>query len=162
MRTEDPAGWSNEYSVSIPEIDEQHKTLFELVGKIREAISAHHGSATSREVMDQLVEYTRVHFALEENLMRTGKFPGFEAHCVLHKNLIAEVVSMQEKIKSGKAAISFELLHFLHNWLKNHIQVEDMQYSRYFAQHGHDEFSSWARRSDEALKKQKKKWWKFW
>ncbi|GHT85313.1 hemerythrin [Betaproteobacteria bacterium] len=162
MRKEDPAGWSDDYSVGIPEIDEQHKTLFELVNKIHDAISAHQGSAASREVMDQLVEYTRVHFALEQNLMHTGNFPGYKEHCVLHTNLIDEVVSMQEKINSGKVAISFELLHFLRNWLSKHILVEDKQYARYFNTHGHDQFSNWARRSDEAMKKQRKKWWKFW
>jgi hemerythrin len=162
MRTDSPFVWSDEYSVGIPEIDEQHKTLFDLINRIHDAINAHRGSAVCQDVMSQLVDYTKVHFTLEQNLMQMGNFPGYEEHWAHHRDLIAEVESMQAKISSGKAAISFELLHFLRNWLTKHILGEDMKYSRYFAKHGHSTFSNWARHSDEVLQKQKKKWWKFW
>lgn len=125
--------WSEQFSVGIPEIDEQHKTLFDLINKIHTAILERRGSAACAEVLDELVSYTRVHFGLEQNLMRSGKFPGYAAHCALHHSLVAEVESMQSKIRSGKAAISFELLHFLRNWLTGHILTEDMKYAAFFS-----------------------------
>lgn len=153
--------WSEEYSVGIPEIDEQHKALFGLVDKIHVAILDHKGTAACVEVLDELVDYTRIHFALEQSLMHMGKYPDYENHCVLHRDLVTQVETLQKKIHSGSAAISFELLHFLRNWLHKHILSEDKKYAHFFASNGHGSFSSWAARSNEAITK-RKKWWKFW
>ncbi|MDR0634775.1 MAG: bacteriohemerythrin [Azoarcus sp.] len=154
--------WSDEYSVGIPEIDDQHKMLFELIDRIHTAILEHKGTAACVEVLDELVDYTRIHFALEQSLMHMGHYPDYEAHCALHRSLVAEVEALQSRIHSGSAAISFELLHFLRNWLSKHIMGEDKKYSEFFAAHGHESFSNWAQRSDEIINKRRKHWWQFW
>jgi hemerythrin len=154
--------WSDKYSVGIPEIDEQHKTLFDLIDKIHTAIFEHKGTSACVGVLDELVDYTRIHFALEQSLMHMGGYPGYEEHCALHRELVSEVEAMQSKIHSGSAAISFELLHFLRTWLSKHILGEDQQYGAFFARHGHDNIRSWSQRSNEVINKRKKRWWKFW
>ncbi|MDR0529514.1 MAG: bacteriohemerythrin [Zoogloeaceae bacterium] len=157
--------WSDEYSVGIDEIDEQHKTLFKLVNRLHKAITDKEGSSVCGSILDELVDYTRVHFALEQTLMRIGNYPDYEAHCVLHKNLVSEVEALQQKIASGRAAISFELLQFLRNWLTKHILSEDMKYGQYFQKKGQQkEIGQWSADSRSAMEKHKKKssWWKFW
>ncbi|MCL2876479.1 MAG: bacteriohemerythrin [Betaproteobacteria bacterium] len=154
--------WSEPFSVGIPEIDEQHKTLFDLIDKIHTAILHHKGSAACAEVLDELVDYTRIHFGLEQCLMHIAKYPEYEAHCFLHRKLVSEVEALQHKIHSGKAAISFELLHFLRTWLTTHILGEDKKYAVFFASDKYGNFNAWAPRFGERLQKQKKKWWKFW
>jgi len=154
--------WSEQFSVGIPEIDEQHKTLFDLIDKIHTAILNHKGSAACAEVLDELVDYTRIHFGLEESLMHIAKYPEYEAHRSLHHKFVSEVEALQHKIHSGKTAISFELLHFLRTWLSTHILGDDKKYAVFFASNGHGSFDAWAQRSGESLQKHKKKWWKFW
>jgi hemerythrin len=155
--------WSEEFSVGIPEIDEQHKTLFTLVNTLYVAILDHKGTAACTEVLDELVDYTRVHFGLEQSLMHIGKYPEYENHCALHRELVDEVVALQDKIRSGKASISFELLHFLRTWLIKHILGEDKKYAAFFASNGHGGgYDGWAERSSEVIRRRKKKWWKFW
>jgi len=154
--------WSEHFSVGIPEIDKQHKTLFDLVNMIHTAILEHKGSAVCAEVLGELADYTRVHFGLEQSLMHMGKYPEYEAHCSLHRKLVGEIEALQEKIHSGKAAISFELLHFLRTWLAKHILGEDKKYAEFFATNKHSSFGAWAQRSSEVLRKRKKKWWRFW
>jgi len=154
--------WSEHYSVGIPEIDEQHKTLFSLVNMLHTAILEHKGTAACAEVLDELVDYTRIHFGLEQSLMRVSKYPEYEAHCALHRELVNEVETLQNKIHSGKTAISFELLHFLRTWLTRHILGEDMKYAEFFALGEHSDFGAWAQQSDKVIRQRKKKWWKFW
>jgi hemerythrin len=159
--------WSDEYSVGIAEIDEQHKTLFVMIDKLHQAIMKHEGSAACKTILVELVDYARVHFALEQTLMRVGKYPEYEAHCKLHKDLVEEVEALQKKIASGRAAISFELLQFLRNWLTKHILNEDMKYGAFFKgeQEGHENtVNEWTTRSRQTMEKHKKKsaWWKFW
>lgn len=157
--------WSDEYSVGVEEIDAQHKTLFELLGKLQQAIHAKHGSAACIEILDELVAYTKVHFTLEESLMRLSHYPDLEAHQKRHRELVTEVEAMYEKIHNGGGAISFELLHFLRNWLTKHILSEDMRYSGHFATSG---FGTGAQPAVAAAPRKAAKapaaraWWKFW
>lgn len=121
--------WSDELSVGIQEIDEQHKVLVGLVNDMHRAIHEHHGSDTARNILEQLGDYTRVHFAVEESLMRIFDYPGYEEHKKQHEELIAQFRASQDKVRSGTAKISFELLHFLKLWLSQHILESDKEYA---------------------------------
>lgn len=154
--------WSEEYSVDVPEIDDQHKILFELIDRLDRAIKERRGSAACEEILGELIEYTKVHFSLEEALMRLANYPKFAEHCQLHSELIAEVEAMSAKVKDGQVAISFELMQFLRNWLTKHILKEDKQYSAYFGSSGFCGDSQWSKDAERASAEKKRKWWKFW
>ena len=125
--------WSDDIlSVGIEEIDEQHKLLVGLVNRMHDAIHQRHGSDVVKDILAELVDYTRIHFAVEESLMRILHYPGYEEHKELHEELLSHVKELQEKVASGKTAIGFELMHFLKNWLTTHIMEEDKNYSGLF------------------------------
>ncbi len=128
--------WSDELSVGIEEIDSQHKVLVGIINKMHEAIHQRHGSDVVKEILNELAEYTRIHFAVEESLMRILNFPGYEEHHEQHDELIGHMAELQEKVNSGKTAIGFELMHFLKVWLTKHILKEDMLYSNFFLASG--------------------------
>ncbi|MGD8908391.1 MAG: bacteriohemerythrin [Chromatiales bacterium] len=128
--------WSNDLSVGIEEIDEQHKVLVGLVNKMHEAIHQRHGSDVVISILSDLADYTRIHFAVEESLMRILNYPGYEEHKKVHEELLHTVQDLQEKVASGKKSIGFELMHFLKTWLTKHILDEDMEYSSFFIKAG--------------------------
>lgn len=124
--------WTDELSVGIEEIDEQHKVLVGLLNRMHEAIEEHHGSDTVAGILTELADYTKIHFAVEESLMRILGYPGYEDHKEIHDELLEQVMDLQKKVATGNTSISFELLHFLKVWLSKHIMDEDMQYSGFF------------------------------
>ncbi len=124
--------WSDSLSVGIEEIDEQHKILVNLINRMHQAIHERHGSDAVKGILAELADYTRIHFAVEESLMRILNYPGYEEHKEIHEELLGHVVELIEKVESGKTAIGFELLHFLKTWLTRHIMEEDMQYTGFF------------------------------
>ena len=128
--------WDDSLSVGIEEIDEQHKVLVDLVNKMHEAIHQRHGSDVVIGILKDLAEYTRIHFAVEESLMRILNYPDYDDHKQIHEELLHTVQDLQEKVASGKKSIGFELMHFLKTWLVKHIMEEDMQYSGFFLQAG--------------------------
>lgn len=128
--------WTDTLSVGIEEIDEQHKFLVDLVNKMHEAIHQRHGSDVVNSILKDLADYTRIHFAVEESLMRILNYPDYEQHKEIHEELLASVADLQEKVASGKKSIGFELMHFLKTWLTKHIMEEDMQYSSFFISAG--------------------------
>lgn len=128
--------WSNELSVGIEEIDAQHKVLVDLLNQIHEAIQQRHGAEVARDIVLRLDEYTRVHFAVEESLMRILHYPDYERHKEEHDKLIGQLTELNGKLDSGKGSISFELAHFLKLWLTKHIMEADRRYTRHFLEQG--------------------------
>ncbi|MCB1853155.1 MAG: hemerythrin family protein [Gammaproteobacteria bacterium] len=124
--------WSDKLSVGIEEIDDQHKQLANLVNRMHEAIQERHGNQVVGEILEELTNYTRIHFAVEESLMRILGYPDYEEHQEHHEQLLEQVVDLKAKVAAGKASIGFELMHFLKLWLTKHIMKEDMAYSGFF------------------------------
>ncbi len=124
--------WNKTLSVGIEEIDEQHKVIINLINQMHDAIYRHQASEVIQGILSELVEYTRIHFTVEESLMQLLNYPDYDVHCEQHQMLLDQVIKLQEKVASGKTAISFELMHFLKTWLTKHIMNEDMQYSTFF------------------------------
>ncbi len=128
--------WSDDLSVGIDEIDEQHKVLVDLLNEFHEAIQQHKGSEVASEILKRLGDYTRIHFAVEESIMRLLDYPDYENHKIEHDSLIDELNELVEKLQSGKKSVNFELLHFLKLWLTKHIRESDAQYTPHFISMG--------------------------
>jgi len=124
--------WNDELSVGIEEIDEQHKVLVDLLNELSLAIKEHHGNEACLAILDRLVDYTRIHFAVEESLMRIFEYEDYENHKAEHEQLIEE----------DHRKISFKLLHFLKMWLTQHIMHSDQEYSEHFLNRGMQKNSS--------------------
>ena len=153
--------WSDEFSVNIEEVDEQHRTLVGLVNDLHVAIREHRGKTASRKVLDRLAEYTRTHFMLEESLMRLTRYPGFDVHRQQHEDLIAQVQSLQYKLHHENAAITFELLNFLRKWLIQHILESDKRFGAFFQKTEFSRISS-SLPQNVSARPEKRAWWKFW
>lgn len=151
--------WSDAFSIGLQEVDEQHQVLVGLLNELGEAVVEHHGSAKCRDVLDRLAEYTRVHFTVEESLMRLLNYPEFADHKQRHEELITQVIELQHKLDAGQASISFELLHFLKMWLTKHISESDMRFGRFAVARGIA--AKWDPHVEQTMRKPRWKW-KFW
>jgi hemerythrin len=128
--------WSDDLSVGIEEIDEQHKILLGLVNKMHDAIQHRQGNDIVADILASLADYTRIHFAVEESLMRILHYPAYEEHRKTHEMLENQLHDLQKKMKAGSASIGFELMHFLKVWLTKHIMEDDRSYSGFFLDAG--------------------------
>ncbi|HUI76868.1 MAG TPA: bacteriohemerythrin [Bryobacteraceae bacterium] len=121
--------WNDSFSVRIPNIDGQHQKLFRIAGELHAAMQAGNAQAAVSNIVDSLVQYVKVHFAYEERLMEQAGYPGAAEHKAQHEDLTRQVLQFQADLQSGKRTVSISLLHFLRNWLVNHIQTEDSKYA---------------------------------
>ena len=75
MADKDYIPWSEDLSVGLEEIDEQHKILINLINRLfNEAILKRADKALISDILDELIQYTIVHFAVEESLEPIRKF----------------------------------------------------------------------------------------
>lgn len=136
MITEPFIEWNAELSVGIEEIDAQHKVLLSLLNDMHEAIQQQRSREVAKEILEKLMDYTRIHFAVEESLMRILGYPGYEEHKQQHVELMLSIGELSRKMERGKITIGFELQYFLKNWLTKHIIGTDKDYTGYFLQAG--------------------------
>lgn len=127
----------NELSVGIQEIDEQHKILIRLINSLYQSVlNKETESVVVYDVLRQLTDYTVIHFAIEESLMRIFEYPNYEDHKKQHKQLTQQVKDLREKLEKKETFLSMEVMHFLCNWLSYHIAKDDKQYSKFFLERG--------------------------
>lgn len=120
--------WSEELSVGVARMDDQHKVLLRLINRIADLTDSGGGGAAIRVVLGQLVDYTRFHFKDEEKLMETAGFKDLAAHRKIHEGFVAEVGRLVAKATEGDAIDASSLLPVLKDWLIRHIQGTDKVY----------------------------------
>jgi len=124
--------WSDQLSVGLQEIDEQHKILITLINRLfNEAILKRADKALLSSILDELIQYTFVHFAVEESLFRIFDYPDTETHQAHHDLLKQEVVNFKKKFDNGMP-IDVELMSFLKKWITQHIMLDDKKYTPFF------------------------------
>lgn len=121
--------FTDKFKTGIPMIDEEHKVLFDIIGKIYTAIEAelvHDKFDLILDILDELKEYTSVHFADEENYMKEIGYEGLAQQQILHKKFVETLNEVNlDEVDDNQVEYLYEVLNFLQNWLVNHILKVD-------------------------------------
>ena len=128
--------WKDEFSVKVSMIDQQHKKLIALLNDLFDGLREQKGKVVVERILGELVSYTEGHFSTEERLMKTNGYPEFAQHKIEHDALTKKVVDFQREYNAGRTNVPVELLHFLRDWLSNHILGTDKRYSAFFQAKG--------------------------
>ena len=128
--------WSDRLSVNIREIDDQHKSLVEMVNRLHDAMKGGGADSILMGIVDEMKNYAASHFATEEKHMQIHKYPDYAVHKAEHDDFVAKVVQVESDLKAGKCAMSMDILNFLSNWLVKHIKGTDKKYSPFLNQAG--------------------------
>jgi hemerythrin len=125
--------WKESYSVGIAAIDGQHKILVGMINTLYEHMKAGKSGEVIEKLLAALIDYTQVHFKTEEDLFAAKGYPQAAAHEAKHAAFVEKVGKFNEDYKAKKIGLSVQLLEFLTDWLKEHIQLEDKAYSPYLS-----------------------------
>ena len=123
--------WNDAYRVNVANVDSQHKNLFRMAAELHRAMLAGTVKAKLFQLLEDLVQYTLVHFAYEERLMEEAGYPEFAAHKAEHEDLTCRVREFQKDFEEGRIATGITLLQFLKEWLQKHIMESDHKYGPY-------------------------------
>jgi hemerythrin len=122
--------WNDKMSVGVALLDNDHKKLVGMLNQLFDAINSGQGKESLGNILDGLVDYTKIHFANEEKLFAQTGYPDSVAHKKEHDDLTLQVVDLQARCKAGATgALSLEVMTFLKTWLVNHIQGNDKKYT---------------------------------
>ena len=128
--------WKDDYSVKIEKIDGQHKKLVDLLNSLHSSMLSAKADDVLGKVLDELADYTAIHFKTEEDLMKSYSYEGYKSHKEAHDSFVSKVLEFSKEFKSGRKMISVELLYFLKDWLVSHINGVDKLYIDFFHSNG--------------------------
>lgn len=120
--------WTEDYSVSVKPMDDQHRKLFALINEYYEGISQKKNAEALAKIMHGLLDYTKYHFGDEEKLMLKSGYAGYPEQKVQHDFFIGKIEDYQKRIAEGKMLLSIEITNFLKDWLVKHIKTKDKEY----------------------------------
>lgn len=128
--------WSDNFSVRVKEIDDQHKGLIESLNALHLALRANKGREAQKQIIAAMVKYAAVHFATEEKYMEQFKYPGYRKHKLEHDRFTEKAFDLKDRFEKTGMVLTLEILNFLRDWLQNHILAADKDYSQHFTKHG--------------------------
>jgi hemerythrin len=128
--------WQEEFSVSVREIDMQHKNLVRMINDLYTAMTERRGQEALDKIVTGMVDYARIHFATEEHYMLKYDYIGYAAHKAEHDKFAAKAVDLQERLNERTLVLSLEVINFLKDWLSSHILATDKKYVPCFRSKG--------------------------
>jgi len=120
--------WNHACSVGVKALDEQHAVLMDTLNDIRLAFVQGQGREHVSEGLYRLVEFTRMHFASEEQLLERYAFPGTAEHRNAHQKLLVEIEDAALHTQHSDDLHMRAILLFLRQWYTRHIEDLDSQY----------------------------------
>ncbi len=127
--------WSDEFSVGVVELDEQHKKIFGYLNEFYDSIKSDNKKAL-KSLIDSLMEYALYHFRTEEKYFDKFDYEDSEFHKKEHQDFVDRVLEFKYKFESGKLVVSLTITNFLKNWIKEHIKISDKRYGKCFNSNG--------------------------
>ena len=119
--------WQPEYSVGVPEIDAQHRYLFELWQMLDSIREQKENKRSRRQAILSLLDYIDLHFTTEEPYYR--EHPRFADHQRLHREFIDRVRQFEHDMENDRLDMA-AMADFLRDWLIDHILHTDIRYFR--------------------------------
>jgi len=128
--------WKEEFSVSVEEIDEQHKKLVGLISRLFAVVSQTQGKKETESIIQELIAYTKYHFSTEEKYFKKFNYKYKDEHIKQHQGFVTKVTALKKKCMEDEIAARFELVDFLEDWLIHHVTGADRKYIKCFTENG--------------------------
>jgi hemerythrin-like metal-binding protein len=126
--------WTDDFSVGVNSIDEQHKKIIELINTLINLKNESVESQKIYNVLQEMMLYAQKHLDYEESMLEEHGYPNLMQHASVHVKYIKRVSELSFAIMAQDNQAPEKLLLFLQDWWVHHILYDDMQYRSFCEQ----------------------------
>jgi hemerythrin len=119
--------WKASYSVGHTVLDEQHQQLLDLCKRAIDWTFGRHEHKNIHEILNDLVEFVRMHDTYEESVLKMCNFPLIEEHAKEHSQVMVKFLEFIHDLLTGELD-KHVFADFLSDWLNDHVLKSDMKY----------------------------------
>lgn len=121
--------WEPAMATNVAAIDNQHKELVRQVNELVEAMKAGKGRQRIGDVLVFLGKYAVDHFGMEESLMKTHAYPGYEKHKAVHEAFKQDFGQLAKEfgVDGQNLTLTIQVQRRVLDWLKAHILQVDKE-----------------------------------
>lgn len=125
--------WTEEYSVGVDKIDNQHKELFDRINMLLIAMKEGKGKVEVMAALKFLEDYVVKHFTEEEEIQQKSNYPKYTIQHEQHEEFKKELNQMKEKfLKEGSSSsLVIQVQQKMTTWWKNHILELDQDLGKH-------------------------------
>ena len=99
--------------------------LVQYVNELNQAMLNGQGKSVLKDILGNLVNYTKEHFEREEKIWKDGGLLSLAEHREIHADLVNQVTNFQKEFSRGSISVTTEIMSFLREWLTDHIFKTD-------------------------------------
>ena len=128
--------WGYHFITGLRDIDRQHESLVALVNKLDATVSSNALPNEIEDAFQELADYAREHFALEEQMMEEAGLDGdfVATHKQAHNTFVYQLTNMWRARGQDADGTTKHLLEFLTTWIYRHILITDHEMARDYYQ----------------------------
>lgn len=113
----------------VSEIDQQHQVLVNMLNALNDAVNSRKPREDIFLIIDEVIAYTRFHFATEERLMENSGYTDVEFHKDKHRQLMQDALHLKGKLADlGEEMFTDWFKHWPFTRVLAHIQYADQQF----------------------------------
>ena len=121
----------------VSEIDQQHQELVKMLNNLNDAVAKRESRESIYLIIDEVIGYTRFHFATEERLMVNSGYTDVEFHKDKHRQLMEDALHLKEKLADlGEEMFTDWFKHWPFTRVLAHIQYADQQFEDQLGRNG--------------------------
>lgn len=126
-----PLQWTTDDFVFIAQMDADHQKLFRDTERVRQAVASGTPAGKIGYYLWRLSKGAAAHFASEERLMRSSRYPALEWHERQHQAGAHKLARLTEAVHGKDGHHTRDAIQEFADWMKDHIRLAD----RMFAAH---------------------------
>ncbi|MBU0961089.1 MAG: hemerythrin family protein, partial [Proteobacteria bacterium] len=120
--------WRESYETGVASMDNQHKTLLDLINQLYPIVRDHRGQEEISKIVDACLSYAKKHLGDEEQLLLDNNFPGLQEQLDHHAQFTETVNTFAKQLTDSPDTVVPELYAYLRTWWISHIVGIDKKY----------------------------------
>ena len=114
----------------------EHRSQFGMVDTLCDALRQGRDQSEIDDILEQVIDYTHVHFMAEQLLMRLHEYPQSEVHCREHASVLEQLQALRRDVQAGTLTNALDVIKKIREGLRAHIGKSDLALSNFLGDRG--------------------------
>lgn len=114
-------------------IENEHSKQIQMINLLTQAVIENKAQAEKEAILDQLIDFSQVHFSSEKMIMREYSYDRYEEHDKDHEALIERLNKLKSQVHSNSNGLDLQTLNSLRNMLLRHISSQDLRFATFLS-----------------------------